>query len=280
MAYLRPWNGKRNAGMLSFEKLTMDYLVADFKCTVFDCGFYTDSLPAINLHFQTHQNTGLSSVAQLRLWLECWCCKYVASSVSEVLKHICTVHRYCGYQCNLCCYRSRDSNSVIVHQRRYHPEHFDASKIICLHGRQKPYNSMDDDTITNEMRINVKPLQCSHCNMRRFTDLDEFVTHIEGHKKIYIECHICGQLTPTRGMIGHIKLHNMYLFQCIYCDYGTFATAAITEHVAEEHPERMLCYHTRCSRNNFPPFVRVLQKIDPKRFVVCPSKRTDVHIID
>lgn len=53
-------------------------------------------------------------------------------------------------------------------------------------------------------------------------------------------------------MEEHIKLHNIYLFQCVYCDYGTTATAKIMEHVADEHPERMLFYHTRVSRVRDP----------------------------
>uniref|UniRef100_A0A182K0R8 C2H2-type domain-containing protein n=1 Tax=Anopheles christyi TaxID=43041 RepID=A0A182K0R8_9DIPT len=249
MADIKPWNGKRNAGKLSVHKLTVPYLIAEFKCTVYDCGFYTDTPETIKAHFETHQKPATQpAITRFSPWLECWFCKHVAPNTSDLLEHVQIAHKHCGYQCDRCCYRSRDPNSVVVHQRKYHVEQFDKAKILCVPGRQKPYTDIDDDAIMNEMKTNVKCLQCSHCSMRKFIDLDEFLTHIDGHNKTYIECHVCTELLPVQTMSEHIKLHNIYLFQCVYCDHGTIATARIMEHVTDEHPERMLFYHTRVSR--------------------------------
>uniref|UniRef100_A0A182WG41 C2H2-type domain-containing protein n=1 Tax=Anopheles minimus TaxID=112268 RepID=A0A182WG41_9DIPT len=251
MVALQPWNGKVDADkkMLLKSKLTVPFLTAPYKCTVFNCGFYTNTSQTIGSHFQSHQKpSSRLSVGCDTSWLECSYCSYASLSIHNLLKHIDTVHGFCAYQCDRCCYRSRDPNSVRVHQRNYHSESDADAKILCILHLQKDYTSIDRDIIMNELKSNVKSLKCANCPMRNFNDLEHYRNHLKTHDKTYIECHVCGQFISANKMIAHISLHNIFMLQCVYCDYGINDTRTIKKHVADNHSDKLLCYYIRCSK--------------------------------
>uniref|UniRef100_A0A182M6L3 C2H2-type domain-containing protein n=1 Tax=Anopheles culicifacies TaxID=139723 RepID=A0A182M6L3_9DIPT len=252
MVPLQPWNGKDCADkkMLLKSKLTDQFLIAPYKCTALNCGFYTDTQEKIGSHFQSHQKPGSMSPASGcdSSWLECSYCNYASLSIHNLLKHIDTVHNLCAYQCDRCCYRSRDPNSVRIHQRNYHSEEDADSKILCLSRLKKNYTSVDRDIIINEMRSNVKPLQCTYCSTRKFNDLEHYRDHLKTHGNMYIACHVCDQLIAASKMIGHISLHNIFMLQCVYCEYGINDSQALKKHIADNHANKWLCYHIRCSK--------------------------------
>ncbi|XP_052901710.1 uncharacterized protein LOC128309380 [Anopheles moucheti] len=272
MVALQPWNESDvSKRMIERSKLTVLFLTASYKCTAYNCGFYTETSQTIGSHFQNHQKLASSHqpIARDSSWLECCFCKYVSLSVHNLLKHVETIHKYSAYQCDRCCYRSRDPNSVRVHQRNYHIEHDADAKILCIPGRQKEYNSVDRDIIMNELKSNVKMLKCTNCPSRKFNDLEQYRNHIKSHGDTYIACHVCDQLMSAKKIISHINSHNMFMIQCIYCDYGINDLKIIKKHVADKHSDKLLCYHIRCCKPNVPPFIRVQDRISPERFLNC-----------
>uniref|UniRef100_A0A182RB66 C2H2-type domain-containing protein n=1 Tax=Anopheles funestus TaxID=62324 RepID=A0A182RB66_ANOFN len=257
MVALQPWNGKDgNKMLLHTSKLTDQFLTAPFKCTAFNCGFYTNTSQTMASHFQRHQKlTTVHPITRDSSWLECCYCNYVSLSVHNLLQHIETVHKYSAYQCDRCCYRSRDPNSVRVHQLNYHLEYDADAKIVWIPSRQKEYSSMDRDIIMNHLKIN-------------FNDMEEYQNHMKAHGLIYIACHVCDLIVAANKMIDHISSHNIFMIQCIYCDYGINDVNTIMKHVVDEHSDELLCYHVRCSKN-VPPFIRVQNRISPERFINC-----------
>ncbi|XP_049293989.1 uncharacterized protein LOC125769355 isoform X2 [Anopheles funestus] len=270
-AALQPWNGKNsNKMVVHTSKLTVPFLIAPFKCTKLNCGFYTDTSREMGSHFQRHQKPNtVHPITRDSSWLECCYCNYVSLSVHNLLKHIETVHKYCAYQCDRCCYRSRDPYSVRVHQQNYHLEYDANAKILSILSRQKEYSSMDRDIIMNHLKSNVKVLQCANCSSRKFNDLEQYRNHIKTHGVTYIACHVCDQLIAANKMVGHISSHNINMIQCIYCDYGINDLTTIKKHIADKHSDKLFCYHIRCSKPNVPPFIRVQSRISPERFVNC-----------
>ncbi|XP_035901095.1 uncharacterized protein LOC118507157 isoform X1 [Anopheles stephensi] len=270
MVLLKPWsvtNGGYSGKILS-KKLTVPFLIAPYKCTAFDCGFYTDKMQIICTHLQSHQKTAsMHPTLSESPWLECCYCDHVGTNVFTLLQHVQTVHKDCGYQCDRCCYRSRDASNVRVHQRNYHSEHDAEVKILCIPNRQKAFELKDNDIIVNELRSNVKALKCSICTSKKFYDLNEYRKHIISHNMSYMACHVCDDLLPPRELIDHIHAHNIYMFQCVYCAFGSSDMRNIKKHVADKHPERLLCFHVRTSKPNVPSFIRVQEKISPDRFV-------------
>ncbi|XP_053668245.1 uncharacterized protein LOC128718650 [Anopheles marshallii] len=271
MVALQPWiESDANKRLIDRSKLTVLFLTAPYKCIAHNCGFYTEASQTIGSHFKSHQKpTVPHPIARDSSWLECCYCGYASLSVYNLQKHVETVHKYSAYQCDRCCYRSRDPNSVRVHQRNYHIEHDADAKILCIPGRQKDYNSMDRDIIMNELKSNVKMLKCANCALRKFNDLEQYRNHIKTHGDTYIACHVCDQLMSAKKMIGHISSHNMFMLQCIYCDYGINDLNMIKKHVADKHSDKLLCYHIRCSKPNVPSFIRVQDRISPERFLNC-----------
>ncbi|XP_050080056.1 uncharacterized protein LOC126567798 [Anopheles maculipalpis] len=270
MVVLKPWckNSDGYSATLPSSKLTLPFLIATFKCTTSGCGFYSDKKQIITIHLQNHQETArMHPIQRGTPWLECCYCSHVGTTIFCLLEHIETVHRYCAYQCDRCCYRSRDSSNVRVHQRNHHAVHDAEAKILYIPDRHKAFEPIDNDIIGNELRSNVMGLKCSICPSKKFYDLNMYRKHIISHNMSYMACHVCEDLMPPRDLINHIHSHEIHMFQCVYCAFGTGDMRIIKKHVADIHPERLLCLHVRTSKPNVPSFIRVQEKISPDRFI-------------
>uniref|UniRef100_A0A182MYR6 C2H2-type domain-containing protein n=1 Tax=Anopheles dirus TaxID=7168 RepID=A0A182MYR6_9DIPT len=192
-----------------------------------------------------HHDTSKRAVRITSPWLECCYCKHVATSVPNLLKHIDEAHKHCAFLCSRCCYRCRDPSSLLEHQRIYHTKNSEDNKAYFIAQRYKAYSSIDRDSIVNEMNSTVKFLKCSICPSGKFMELSVYGAHMVTHDLSYVECFMCDQLVSCNGLLEHIKMHNIYMHQCVYCNFGNDHVAVIKKHVIDEHPDKMLCYHVR-----------------------------------
>uniref|UniRef100_A0A182Q9H8 C2H2-type domain-containing protein n=1 Tax=Anopheles farauti TaxID=69004 RepID=A0A182Q9H8_9DIPT len=269
---LKPWvTSSCDYAKVREHKFTIDFIQSLYKCIVLDCGYHTKNPESIQHHLKSHQHQALTTraVRGASPWLECSYCNHVAASVPNLLKHIDEIHRFCAFLCNLCCYRSRDPTSLLEHQKLYHTKEPEANKAYYIVQRYKPYSHIDRDSIVNEMNNTVKILKCSICPLGIFHKLAEYEAHMKSHGLGYVECFICDQLIPSQRLLDHLKLHNIYMHQCVYCNFGNDEVSVIRKHVIDEHSCKMLCYHVRKSPVQISPFVRVIEKISPQRVIRC-----------
>ncbi|XP_053679233.1 uncharacterized protein LOC128730225 [Anopheles nili] len=266
MISMKPWISLHKR--LDSIKLTQQFLLSFFKCYGFNCGFHSDDAEAMRIHLGDHHN-----ICKLRkgnyTWLQCCYCNYEGSSIKKLLEHIESKHQFCAFQCNRCFYRSRDCNSVFIHQNYHHRENEAKNRVLCLSSQCKEFNLIDQDRIIIKMNDTVKSLNCSICSKRNIFDLKVYRSHMESHKYHFVVCHICGEMIISNSMMEHIKSHNIDLYQCVYCVFGTDKMWLVYKHVVDAHPHKMLCYHVRGARcpNPSAPFVRVQSAIIPERLL-------------
>ncbi|KAL1399221.1 hypothetical protein pipiens_008376 [Culex pipiens pipiens] len=96
-----------------------------------------------------------------KCWLECAYCDLIAPNSADLLVHIDTEHANCGFQCNMCFYRSRDPTNVVVHQKDHHPSSDIPKKILIMPDNLKSFGDAEWRSMQASLRQHVLPLHCT-----------------------------------------------------------------------------------------------------------------------
>lgn len=161
---LKPWtnmvttkNQEHCRSML--EEISLHCL---YKCMARQCAFTTSNRFFMEQHLQLHEEHHVGGPNSPRkCWLECAYCDLIAPNTAALLVHIDVEHASCGFQCNLCFYRSRDPTNVVVHQKTYHPSAHVPKKILIIPDNLKSFGDDEWKSMQESLRKNVLPLHCT-----------------------------------------------------------------------------------------------------------------------
>lgn len=160
---LKPWtnmvttkNQEHCRSMLEEKSLMCLY-----KCMSRSCAFTTNNRFFMEQHLQLHENIHSNNTNSRKCWLECAYCDIIATNVNVLLAHIDAEHATCGFQCNLCFYRSRDPTNVVVHQKTYHPMGTVPKRILIMPDHLKSFGDDEWKSMQESLRKNVLPLHCT-----------------------------------------------------------------------------------------------------------------------
>ncbi|XP_050096102.1 uncharacterized protein LOC126578000 [Anopheles aquasalis] len=270
----KPWiqNSSPKMTIYYHSMLKTESLVAFYKCMGHACDFTTQNDKKMEQHLLYHDfYKGFKS--EVMQWLECCYCAFFGSGPKELVEHLQSVHGNCGYQCNRCFYRSREASALAVHQSLFHSDSEEPSNRIfqCIR-RVKNYNPSDQGFIIDNMLETVPMLVCMVCPSRKYYGILSFKDHIESHSFDFMECNLCSKICGKMELMNHMQnIHGIYLFQCVYCQFGTINNRWIEHHVSVHHPEKIFCYHVRNANQTLEPYVRPRKVIPPHKFVVFSS---------
>lgn len=136
-------------------------LLCLYKCMSRSCAFTTNNRFFMEQHLQLHENLHNANTSGRKCWLECAYCDIIATNNNVLLAHIDAEHATCGFQCNLCFYRSRDPTNVVVHQKTYHPTGNVIKKILIMPDHLKSFGDDEWKSMQESLRKNVLPLLCT-----------------------------------------------------------------------------------------------------------------------
>ncbi|XP_035786763.1 uncharacterized protein LOC118463916 isoform X2 [Anopheles albimanus] len=270
----KPWilGSSQKMALFYGSMMKTESLVAFYKCMDHACDFSTQNDKAMEQHLLYH-DFSKSYKSEIMQWLECCYCAFFANNPKELVEHLQSVHGDCGYQCNRCFYRSREASALAVHQSLFHSDAEEQrNRILQCTKRVKNYNSSDQGLIIRNMVKTVPLLVCNACPSGKFYGLLSFKDHIESHTFDFTTCNFCREFCGKMEFINHLQsIHGIYLFQCVYCQFGTYNSSWIEQHVSVHHPESIFCYHVRNASQTLEPYVRPRKVIPPHRFVVFSS---------
>ncbi|XP_062715340.1 uncharacterized protein LOC109400448 isoform X2 [Aedes albopictus] len=256
---LKPWtnmvttkNQEHCRSMLEEKSLMCLY-----KCMSRSCAFTTNNRFFIEQHLQLHENLYCSNTNTRKCWLECAYCDIIASNNNVLLAHIDAEHATCGFQCNLCFYRSRDPTNVVVHQKTYHPLGNVQKRILIMPDHLKSFGDDEWRAMQESLRKNVLPLHCTICK-ESFYILSAYMTHLMGHEHAMVPCQVCNMTVEKKSMARHLLLHSIGLYECVYCLFGANTKSTMALHVSNAHSSKPLYCCVRYNKKrpdgvDYPP---------------------------
>ncbi|XP_055632086.1 uncharacterized protein LOC129771950 isoform X2 [Toxorhynchites rutilus septentrionalis] len=242
-ARLKPWTNmittKNQEHCLSMLEETS--LLCLYKCMARTCAFTTNNRFFMEQHMSLHEAmySSLATHATRKCWLECAYCDLIAPNNIVLLTHIDSEHAACGFQCNLCFYRSRDPTNVVVHQKTYHPNSGVAKKILIMPENLKSFGDDEWRSMQESLRKNVLPLQCTICKDSYYI-LSAYMTHLASHEQNFICCQVCNLNIEKKSMARHLLLHSIGLYECVYCLFGANTKSTMALHVSNAHSSKPL----------------------------------------
>lgn len=162
---LKPWTNMVTTKSQEHcrEMLEEISLLCLFKCMSRACAFTTNHRMFMAKHLANHD--ALHRVgpvnASRKCWLECAYCDLIAPNSGDLLIHIDAEHSNCGFQCNLCFYRSRDPTNVVVHQKDHHPAADIPKKILIMPENLRSFGDEEWRAMQESLRQHVLPLHCT-----------------------------------------------------------------------------------------------------------------------
>lgn len=164
MVRLKPWTNMVTTKSQEHcrDMLEEISLLCLFKCMSRACAFTSNSRMMMAQHLANHDQVYRSGPTSMRkCWLECAYCDLIAPNSADLLVHIDTEHANCGFQCNLCFYRSRDPTNVVVHQKDHHPASDIPKKILIMPDNLKSFGNEEWLSMQESLRQHVLPLHCT-----------------------------------------------------------------------------------------------------------------------
>lgn len=84
-----------------------------------------------------------------------------------------------------------------------------------------------------------------------FYVFDFYIHHLRiEHKVQHERCRFCSELHPIDELISHFSTHNIGIFECLYCSFGTNNFSTIVMHLWKEHPSNSLHIVLRLSKKS------------------------------
>ncbi|XP_058456553.1 uncharacterized protein LOC131433950 [Malaya genurostris] len=233
-------------------------LLCLYKCMARSCAFTTNNRYFMDQHLSLHESRYVPGPgAPRKCWLECAYCELIAPNYSMLLMHIDSDHSSCGFQCNLCFYRSRDPTNVVVHQKTYHPTTSASKKILIMPDNLRSFGDDEWRAMQDSLRKNVLPLHCTICKESYYI-LSAYMTHLAGHTQSFVCCQVCNLNIDKKSMARHLLLHSIGLYECVYCLFGANTKSTMALHVSNAHCSKPLYCCVRYNKKrpdgvDYPP---------------------------
>lgn len=247
---LRPWLGKgavnKKSPDLSKAMQTLCSLCSTYKCMSSTCSFFTTSAILFYRHLSIHLEF---TDTDKENFLKCAYCEFSGMSIGHLMSHIDYEHVFDRYQCKYCFYRSCTDFNVLTHMNMFHQ---DEKRVIIecpeIKSRDLPSELM---RVKSEREDNVPPIICVFCRGIFFV-METFSQHIanhEGNQKA--KCIKCQKIATKKTLLAHLEeCHQIGLYQCIYCIFGTNMLVKLSNHIANKHPSRMPWFCGRVNQKN------------------------------
>ncbi|XP_055535324.1 uncharacterized protein LOC129724436 isoform X2 [Wyeomyia smithii] len=233
-------------------------LLCLYKCMARSCAFTTNNRYFMEQHLNLHETRYVSGPsAPRKCWLECAYCELIAPNCTVLLVHIDQDHSTCGFQCNLCFYRSRDPTNVVVHQKTYHPTNLTTKNILIMPDNLQSFGDDEWRSMQESLRKNVLPLHCTICKESYYI-LSAYMSHLAGHTQSFVKCQVCNLNIDKKSMARHLLLHSIGLYECVYCLFGANTKSTMALHVSNAHCSKPLYCCVRYNKKrsdgvDFPP---------------------------
>ncbi|XP_058827439.1 uncharacterized protein LOC131687373 [Topomyia yanbarensis] len=233
-------------------------LLCLYKCMARSCAFTTNNRFFMDQHLNLHESRYVPGPsAPRKCWLECAYCELIAPNCNMLLIHIDSDHSTCGFQCNLCFYRSRDPTNVVVHQKTYHPTPNESKKILIMPDNLRSFGDDEWRAMQDSLRKNVLPLHCTICKESYYI-LSAYMTHLAGHTQGFVCCQVCNLNIDKKSMARHLLLHSIGLYECVYCLFGANTKSTMALHVSNAHCSKPLYCCVRYNKKrpdgvDYPP---------------------------
>ncbi|XP_062554428.1 uncharacterized protein LOC134219640 isoform X2 [Armigeres subalbatus] len=220
-----------------------------FKCMGTGCCFTTTVEVSMEKHIDNHELVGDVTGAAVKSWLECPYCDVLTEDRTDLLRHLRIVHSNSAYQCTYCFYRSREAYNVILHQKLHHGK--EKPQVLVNEVDKRPLTAADYERLNRRPIDNILPLICTVCNAE-YCVLDAFMSHLkDDHPDVTtIVCQCCKENIQKLKIPRHLLLHNIGIYECIYCHFGSNTMDAVQTHVCNRHPQEPLYC---CIRYNKTP---------------------------
>ncbi|XP_055535316.1 uncharacterized protein LOC129724435 [Wyeomyia smithii] len=281
---MKPWlqMSSKKTRAHALNMLEQKSLFCFYKCMGTSCCFTTTNEVSMQQHLENHDLvTDVSGLASTRSWLECAYCDQQFASKTDLVDHLKIAHSKSVHQCAYCFYRSRDAHSVIQHQKLYHET--EAKKVLLISSEKLSLTAADNEMLNRRRLENILPLICTVCK-EEFCGLDAYMTHLKvTHAELTtIECQCCKEIVQKPKLPRHLLLHQIGIYECMYCQFGSNTMEAVQTHVCNCHPdEPFYC----CVRYNKTPgkakeaSLKALFEIpvDESVFVYCPFSMEELN---
>ncbi|XP_055592117.1 uncharacterized protein LOC129743901 [Uranotaenia lowii] len=251
--HLKPWTTNKTFKSREHccNMLDEKSLYCFFKCMGTRCSFTTTLQFLMEEHMKNHEVAdNIQPDKTSKSWLECSYCEFVATdSGLNLVDHLRHSHAQSSYQCRYCFYRSRNSYNVVLHQQLYHSGK--KIEILLIGSKEQAFTASDHHILNRRRMENILPLICTVCEEEFFV-LDAYMTHlkIEHRELTCVACQCCRKPIQIQKMPRHLLLHNIGIYECLYCQFGSNTFESLKIHVCNKHPmEPFYC----CIRFNKGP---------------------------
>lgn len=161
---------------------------------------------------------------------------------------------------------SEEKKSPLLKIRKLSGDRLSNRKNSLNHETQPNFNLINrvpnthHNQIAAEIKLNrgrfLRPLTCSgnYINLLTFSLLnlysftvcasnfyvfDFYMYHLRiEHKLQYERCRFCLELYPLDKLFSHFSTHNIGIYECLYCSFGTNNFRRIVMHLWREHPSK------------------------------------------
>ncbi|XP_050095673.1 uncharacterized protein LOC126577784 [Anopheles aquasalis] len=254
---LKPWVYERLSKTKAHceRMLQLDCLLDLYKCMENDCSFSTSCSNKMAEHTRHHPMARFSPCAYCSEWLQ----------YEAMIGHVDQEHGSSKFQCRHCFYRAFDAYCVLVHQRHYHPGSIDGDILDILPDDANARRMKLKYDVCSRFTTFFKSLECIDCKhqMLTFTAYSEHIKHIAGPM---VRCQICRKTVFKENIYQHLLLHNIGIFECIYCSHAVMDKEELALHISDIHPSKPMNYISRIrdatSPEYFEKYRNVLKSMD------------------
>jgi hypothetical protein len=198
-------NYRMKSNNLEFSDFEL-MLVAFFKCSVYDCSFYSNDKKRFVKHLQKHEGHTLYCVycdnpneTNKRIW----------KADEEYAEHLVSCHGHRVYQCNKCVYRTRSKVFLEMHLSNGHPQ-LNSSRLA------------DDAHFSTEDCVLKGPCLMECANLTE-NEIRRLITNRQKERK-----------STTSMVAGRL--------QCLYCDESTADRHLLLLHMCRSHLDAEAIY--------------------------------------
>ncbi|XP_018330512.1 uncharacterized protein LOC108740636 [Agrilus planipennis] len=198
-----------------------------YKCPEFNCSFTTSNPKKFMDHLVKHpeiikiQETGIP----------CLYCNF-KTTLEQYTLHIDVRHGKCQYGCTFCFYRAICQSYVQLHMEEMHPGRTGfVYKVAAITRNAKP--AMSFPTLKQLIPV----IECAHCKYVTLF-MDEYFNHCKDkHVLAQLKCFKCKKTYRSfQPLVHHLRIHNIWTYNCRYCPSGTSSTHELYKHLAVKHP--------------------------------------------
>ncbi|XP_050525201.1 uncharacterized protein LOC126896453 isoform X2 [Daktulosphaira vitifoliae] len=244
------------------EMMSMPRLLGLFKCFDRTCTKIFTCKELFKLHMKLHysnlEKKKKSQMYNVEQFKKCTYCFRTFDDVDSLANHIAENYTFCNFFCKYCFYRAYTASHVLVHQSKFHSTAKPSILQLEHDNQSEPSKEILKAVDYNKF---VLPYVCNVgcCSFSCYV-LENFISHSnDEHQQCdKYSCYMCANQENGDGffalhpkkMIKHFKLHNINMYQCIFCLFGTEILDTMVIHLSMEHFEYDSICLERCLKNN------------------------------